>query len=98
MIEKTLLIEDEGGTAILVTLSSKGELNFASAADTTFRELMENGTYPNLYWYRCSGDGVHAAANGTPKYKFDHQSIFPDRGYNAERVRGFVERLNGVPA
>ena len=95
MIEKTLLIENVG--SVLVTLNSKGEMHWVGAPEETLRQIVEHSNYPSLQWYRCSGWDVHAAANGTPKYRAG-EALHGARGWQAERVRRFVERLNGVPA
>lgn len=52
MIELSLLIEQESGDAVLVTLDHTGKLQWLGGDTEKVRELAKRESYPNLRWYR----------------------------------------------
>lgn len=91
MIEKTLLVEQEFGSSVLVTLDHVGELGFICGSDEGIRAVSKDWSLPTPYWYRCSGNDVHAAANGTPKWRMPAHPYTQNR--NLERVKKFANKL-----
>lgn len=65
MMEKAVMVEQEGAGPVLFWVDSEGSLGWiAGVGDGGLREIVAEMELPSFEWYRCSADGitVHAAA------------------------------------
>ncbi len=66
MIERTVLVEQEEGDAILFWTTDDGRLEWIAGGTVEIRDIAESYDIPNLSHYRVSGDRVYGTPDSPP--------------------------------